>query len=196
MGGQKPRDFLTKTNMKRERLAIFISWQVSAQATLLNMPLDIKFTQMCWKFLSILKDGGRICGNFIFAVVYHGNINPTNENKRGTVPFQLSVQSQVTNAFELSTSGVSSWVTGHHEHLTVSIFAIFLHILLTNEQFWCLSRPKFGSWTLPVLTSVTPHTLWTVGWNGTVCQTKGHYAICWVGGWGIWIWFSFVLVHF
>jgi hypothetical protein len=55
-----------------------------------------------------LKDGGRICGNFIFAVVYHGNINPTNENKRGTVPFQLSVQSQVTNAFELSTSGVSS----------------------------------------------------------------------------------------
>ena len=161
MGGQKPRDFLTKTNMKRERLAIFISWQVSAQATLLNMPLDIKFTQMCWKFLSILKDGGRICGNFIFAVVYHGNINPTNENKRGTVPFQLSVQSQVTNAFELSTSGVSSWVTGHHEHLTVSIFAIFLHILLTNEQFWCMSWPKFG----PCTPSGCVH---KVGQNGTV----------------------------
>ena len=75
-------------------------------------------------------------------------------------------------------------------------FGPFWPILLTNERFWCLSRPKFGSWTLPVFTSVTPHTLWTVGWNGTVCQTKGHYAICWVGGWGIWIWFSFVLVHF
>ena len=64
---------------------------------------------------------------------------------QATVPFQPSVQSRVTNDFELNTSGVSSWVTGRHEHLPVSIFAKFWPILLTNEQFWCLSRPKFGS---------------------------------------------------
>ena len=60
------------------------------------------------------------------------------------VPFQPSVQSWVTNDFELSTSGVLSRVMGCHEHLPVSIFAKFWPILLTNEWFWCLSQPKFG----------------------------------------------------
>jgi hypothetical protein len=46
-----------------------------------------------------------------------------------TVPFRPSVQSRVTNDFELSTSGVSSRVTGCREHLTVSIFVKFWPIL-------------------------------------------------------------------
>jgi hypothetical protein len=46
-----------------------------------------------------------------------------------TVPFRPSVQSRVTNDFELNTSGVSSRVTGRHEHLPVSIFAKFWPIL-------------------------------------------------------------------
>ena len=95
---------------------------------------------------------------------------------RHTVPFQPSIQSRVTNDFELSTSGVLSRVTCHHEHLPVSIFAKFWPILLTNEWFWCLSQPKFGSWTpYGSVHDVTHHTLWTVGRNGTV--SNGTFLI-------------------
>jgi hypothetical protein len=58
-----------------------------------------------------------------------------------TVPFRPSVQSQVTNNFELSTSGVSSQVTGSHEHLSVSIFAIFwptVPFWPTVHWVWCM----------------------------------------------------------
>ena len=41
--------------------------------------------------------------------------------------------------------------------------------LLSFGPFWCLSRPKFGSWTPSgSVHDVMHHTLWTVGRNGTV----------------------------
>jgi hypothetical protein len=62
-----------------------MSWRVSAQITILNMPFHMKSVQMYWKvlnmemnlwqlaihinILNISKDCQRICGNFIFTAV-------------------------------------------------------------------------------------------------------------------------------
>jgi hypothetical protein len=69
-----------------------------------------------------------------------------------------SLQPKILTISEYCTISTKCSVTGHKwlwiEHFRCFVMGWFLRnfgpfwpILLTNEQFWCLSWPKFGSWT-------------------------------------------------
>ena len=58
-----------------------------------------------------------------------------------TVPFRPSVQSRVTNDFELSTSGVSSWVTSRHE-LTLNGLNLPMASSFLHEEKFDMTGPK------------------------------------------------------
>ena len=95
----------------------------------------------------------------------------------------ISTKCSVTDHKQLWTEHLRCFVTGRRWLWTLRkvsfciISAYLAQFGLKNEQFWCLSRLNFAcEHCLQVLTSVTRHTPWTLGRNGTVSPV---HTQCW-----------------